>query len=130
MSSTETIIKSLRSMGEGGFTKLITSYAKTVHPTLTREQAFTKIFTANDDEGKAIRCAWLISKGQVVTGESSDDDDARDNDDDSDAMEELNALAEAERRRKPSLSKAQAFAKVYSENHELAVKERLQNRPR
>jgi hypothetical protein len=47
-----------------------------------------------------------------------------------DALDELERLARQARRRNPSLTKAAAFAKVYSENHELAAKERLQTRPR
>ncbi len=47
-------------------------------------------------------------------------------------LDELNALAEQERRRNPGMSKALAFSKVYTDpaNAALAQRERRQNRPR
>jgi hypothetical protein len=133
--------KTLREVGEHGFVKMVTRYAKTVHPTLSREQAFTKVFMADDAEGLAIRKCWQISK----QGRSAplDDDEAGDEarDVEGDALDELrrahgNALAALERlavearRLDPKLTKAQSFAKVYSANPELAAAERRQNRPR
>ena len=58
--------KTLREVGEAGFTKMVEKYAKTVHPTLTREQAFTKVFTEDSDEGRAIRRAYQIAKQGVA----------------------------------------------------------------
>ena len=57
---------------------------------------------------------------------------ADDDDDDDDALEELNRLAEKERRRENGMTKAAAFAKVYCDpaNAKLAQRERAQNRPR
>ena len=114
--------KTLRAVGEAGFTRMIEKYAKTVHPTLTKEQAFTKVFLADDDEGRAIRHAWQIAKQSIAADEPSDDD----------ALDELETLAAEERRRNPKLSKAQAFAKVYTDpaNARLASRERAANRPR
>jgi hypothetical protein len=121
--------KTLRAVGEAGFTKMVEKYAKTVHPTLTKEQAFCKVFLADDDEGAAIRRAWQIAK-QVPL----DDDEAAEEAEDveGDALEELEELATAERRRCPTLTKAQAFTKVYVDpaNAKLAQRERRQHRPR
>ena len=65
--------KTLREVGEAGFTKMVEKYAKTVHPDLTREQAFTKVFTDDNDEGRAIRRAWQISKGQGIPAGALDE---------------------------------------------------------
>jgi hypothetical protein len=123
--------KTLRAVGEHGFTKMIEKYAKTVHPTLTKEQAFCKVFLADDDEGAAIRRAWQIAKQGSAP---LDDDEAEDEADgvEDDALEELQELATAERRRCPTLTKAQAFTKVYVDpaNAKLAARERRANRPR
>jgi hypothetical protein len=106
--------------------KIVTPSAKSRHPELTREQAFSKIFTADDVEGRALRRAWQISKGQVPT-EPTDEDDGDEN-----ALDELNTLAEQERHRNPGMSKAAAFAKIYTHpaNASIAARERRQNRPR
>jgi hypothetical protein len=131
MSRTETIVKNLREVGEAEYTKMVTCYAKTVHPTLTKEQAFCKVFEAPDAEGRAIRSAWVIAKGGSVSGPMDEDDVDDANDEiEGDAMDQLDQLAGEERRRNPSLSKAQAFAKVYSDNPKLAARERVQNKPR
>ena len=123
--------KTLRSVGEAGFTKMVEKYAKTVHPTLTREQAFTKVFTSDDDEGRAIRRAWQIAKGQGIPAGALDEP-SEDDDEEGDALDELNELAAEERRRNPGMSKAVAFSKIYTDpaNAKLAQRERRQNRPR
>ncbi len=130
MTSTARILKNLRSMGEAEFVKIVTDHARTVHPTLTKEQAFTKVFTAADSEGQAIRRCWLIAKGQDIA--SGPLDEPITDDDDADALDELNELAEQERRRNPGMSKAVAFTKVYTDpaNAALAQRERRQNQPR
>lgn len=124
MNSTERIEKNLRAMGEHEYTKIIGNCAKKLYPELTREQAFSKVFTAEDAEGQAIRRCWQIAK------QGGDSDEVAAAEDDENALDELNALAADEKRRDPKLTKAQAFAKAYSDNPELAAKERLQNRPR
>ena len=126
----QNMTKTLREVGEAGFTKMIETYAKTVHPTLTREQAFTKVFLADDAEGAAIRRAWQISKGQGIAAGALDE--PSEDDDEGDALDELNALAAEERRRNPKLTKQAAFTKIYVDpaNAALAAKERRQNRPR
>jgi hypothetical protein len=123
--------KTLREVGEHGFTKMVEKYAKTVHPTLTREQAFTKVFTEDNDEGRAIRRAWQISKGQGIAAGALDEP-SQDDDEEGDALDDLNALAAEERRRNPKLTKAQAFTKAYTDpaNAQLAQRERRANRPR
>jgi hypothetical protein len=124
------ITKTLRAVGEHGFSEMIRKYARTVYPELTREQAFTKEFTADDDEGRAIRRAWMISKGQGIPAGALDE--PTDDDDDESALDELNELAAEERRRNPKLTKQAAFTKVYTDlsNVELVKRERRANRPR
>ena len=60
--------KTLREVGEHGFYEMVRKYAKTVHPTLTKEQAFTKVFTEDSDTGRAIRRAHQIAKHGVADG--------------------------------------------------------------
>lgn len=119
--------KNVIAMGEAEYTRIVTDYAKRLYPELSRERAFSKVFTADDAESVAIRKYWQISK-QGVADEPADERD--DDEDDTDALEELNELAEQERRRASGMSKYAAFAKVYQDNPALAAKERRQNRPR
>jgi hypothetical protein len=122
--------KNVRAMGEHAYTAIVQKYASGNRlPNETAAQAFTRVFTEDSDEGRAIRKFWQISK-QGMPAEPSDDDE-RDGDD-SDALEELNRLAEAERRRENGMSKAAAFTKIYCDpaNARLAQRERAQNRPR
>jgi hypothetical protein len=58
-------------------------------------------------------------------------EDAQDVNDGSKAYEQLMELAEKQRRLSPTLTIAQAFARVYAEqqNADLAARERLRNRP-
>jgi hypothetical protein len=125
MDSTTRILKNVSSMGELEYTRIISDYAKTVYPSLSRERAFAKVFEDPDSIG--IRRLWQVAKGQVVADEPNDDDEA----DDTDALDELNKLAEQERRRSGT-SKAVAFSKVYCDpaNVELVKRERRANRPR
>ena len=122
--------KTLRAVGEHGFVKMVERYGKTVHPELSAAAAFTKVFTADDEAGAAIRRAWLVSK----QGAPLDDDEAAEEAEgvEDDALEELEELARDERRRNPKLTKAQAFTKVFTDpaNAKLAQRERAQNRPR
>jgi hypothetical protein len=126
--------KTLREVGEHGFVKMVTRYGKTVHPTLTGAQAFTKVFTADDDEGRAIRTAWQIAKGADLPSDARDEprDDTDDTGADGDALSKLEQLGAEVRKRNPQLTKAQAFSKAYSDpaNVELVKAERRANRPR
>jgi hypothetical protein len=130
MESTTRILKNVQQMGEAEYTRLVTNYAKSLYPTLSEELAFTKVFCGTDAESIAIRAAWQIAKGGSLAVDPDDDAD-RDDDDDADAMAELERLAAAERKR-TGMSKARAFAKVYTdpENAKLAAAERRANRPR
>jgi hypothetical protein len=142
MSSTATILKNARALGEHGMTKLITDYAKQRFPELTAAQAFVKCFTEDSDEGKALRTIHAISKGVVdadgpereygfgrgrgVAGGALDPDEVEDEaeGEQDDAMDELNELAEQERKRDPSLSKAAAFTKVFCDPANVALAKR------
>jgi hypothetical protein len=126
MDKTERMLKNVRSMGESEYVRLVTDYARKQYPTLTKEQAFCKVFEASDSEGQATGTSGKIAQQGV------DDDEAANEAEDveNDALDELETLAAEERRRNPKLSKAQAFTKAYSDNPELAAKERRQNRPR
>ena len=50
--------KNVTAMGEAEYTRIVTDYAKRLHPELSRERAFNKVFTADDDAGQAIRKMW------------------------------------------------------------------------
>ena len=76
-----------------------------------------------------IRRAWQISKqGPHNDDEAADEAEGVEDD----ALEELEELAQQERRRCPQLSKQQAFTKVYTDpaNAKLAQRERARYRPR
>jgi hypothetical protein len=124
------MVKNVKAMGEAEYTRIVGDYAKRLHPELTRERAFAKIFIEDSDEGRAIRKMWQVSKEGDL--ESDGRDDAPTVEDDEDAMEELERLAEQQRRRENGMSKAAAFTKVYTDpaNAKLAQRERMQNRPR
>ena len=121
--------KNVRAMGEHEYTRIVADYAKRLYPELTRERAFAKIFTEDSDEARAIRKMWQVSKGSDRPLNAVDEPDD-DEDDDEDALEELNRLAEEQRRRENGMTKEAAFVKVYLANPKLAAKERQQNRPR
>ena len=125
--SMDRMTKNVRAMGEAEYTRIVTDYAKRLHPDLSRERAFNKVFTADDDAGQAIRKMWQVSKEGDLESDGRDGEPSVE--DDEDAMEELEELAEQERRRSGT-SKAVAFTKVYEANPELAARERRQNRPR
>jgi hypothetical protein len=123
--------KNVIAMGEHEYTRILQKHASDNRlPNETAVQAFSRIFTEDTDEGRAIRKFWQISKqGSAAVDEDERDDDE---DDERDAMEELEELAREERRRTHGMSKAQAFAKIYTDpaNAKLAQRERRQNRPR
>jgi hypothetical protein len=125
MSSISTTLKALRGMDEHTFVKIVTKAAKERFPALSGPQAFTKLFTSDDEAGRAIRAAHGIVKGEADYPRDPDFEDDRDADEES-ALDALNALAEQERRRDPKLSKAQSFARAYTDpaNAALAKRER------
>ena len=128
MDSTTRMLKNVRSMGEHEYTRIVGDYAKRLYPELTRERAFVKVFTSDDAEGRAIRHFWQISKQAPLDDEPVDDAD----EEDEDALAELETLAAEVRRRCPTLTKAQAFTKAYTDpaNAKLAARERAQHRPK
>jgi hypothetical protein len=128
--------KTLRSVGEHGFSKMVQKYADSVRqPNETQAQAFTRVFSEDSEQGLTIRKFWQVSKGADLPSDARDepsDDERDDGDDDTDALEELETLAREERRRNAGMSKAVAFAKIYTDpaNARLAQRERMQHRPR
>jgi hypothetical protein len=155
MSSTTTILKSARALGEHGVTALIQKHADSVRlPNETSAQAFVRVFTADDATGKALRYVHSVAKG-VVTADSPDGlgrsegvrsgalsasaydasdaelEDSAEDDRDS-ALALLEQLADKLRAKRPELSKAAAFSKVYCDpaNVALAARERAQSRRR
>jgi hypothetical protein len=147
------IMKTLRSLTEAEFTTAVTTAAKAKFPELSAARAFSKVFEDQGPEGVAVRRAWLIVKGVVpadspereyglgnsrgisggalsgreyAASDSEVEDDAED--DRFDALAALERLAERERRRDPSLSKAQSFTRVFVDpaNVALAKAERRQ----
>lgn len=89
----------------------------------TREQAFARYYMDDADFRKAI----AIANGRPV--DHGNYQHTIEKADVADALGELNKLAADLRKRKPELSTAQAFAKVYEMHPELAHAERDQNRP-
>ena len=118
------------SLTEANFTKLAILAAKRdkFPDLLGDDRAFSKYFHQHEIVRKAhaIIKAYpqMVTIMPVVTGNNSVDDD------DLDALAQLQALAEEQRKRSPTLTFEQSFAKVYAANPELARRERAQNRPR
>jgi hypothetical protein len=93
-------------------------------------------YCALDEQGLQYRKAIAVAKGTVTlkpvqVGGLTATQDAADQDD-SEAANQLEHLAEEQRRRAPEMSKAQAYAKVYEDpaNMHLAVAERRAARAR
>ena len=126
--------KNVKAMGEAEYVRIVTDFAKRLHPELSRERAFSKVFLADDDAGQAIRKMWQVSKGsgdRPLNAVDEPDEPDEDDEDDTDALAELEELARQERMRANGmLTKEAAFVKVYQANPKLAAKERRQNRPR
>jgi len=127
-----------RSVDEAGFTRLITDHAQRLHPGLRPVQAFSKVFTANDEDGVALRKAHAVIKNSPMMKLAypvSDGNDVAVTDgrgtvnDDSDALATLTQMAE--KARKPGESFATAFSRTYLDpaNRHLVAAERQQNRP-
>jgi hypothetical protein len=89
----------------------------------SREQAFVRVFSADDAGGLLMRKAVAIIKNMPRM--------RRDDGGGTKAIDELTTKAAELRRRDPSLSKEQSFTKVYEdpENADLARRERLESRP-
>lgn len=121
-------------LSEAEFTKLVHDYAQADRKQgETPQQAFTRTFTADTDEGWTLRKAHAVVKSfpQVMSVEPTQvgGEAALNVNDPTDAYDQLVALAEKQRALAPSMTIEQAFARVYAENPGLAARERLQNRP-
>jgi hypothetical protein len=110
-------------VSEHELTQLVVDAAKREYPDLSDAQAFAKAFAAATPEGEILRRAVQVAK---VAGVSGDDGDAEDA---AAALEELHRLADAERRRDPSLSASQAFARVFADPRNAALAHRAHKRP-
>jgi hypothetical protein len=116
------------SLTEAQLTEAITCYGKACFPDLRPDKAFAKVFSSDDEVGITFRKAIQIAKGMMPIIPVFVDADSVN--DPVNALEELERLVERMRAAEPALSKAQAFAKVYAANPQLAAAERRQNRPR
>jgi hypothetical protein len=94
-------------------------------PNLTREQAFVQKYGAD----RKFWAAITISNNGVPPVEWDDDEDEDEDESDIDALDEIAAKARELRKRDPSLSSEQAFAKAYTDpaNRDLAKRERKQH---
>jgi hypothetical protein len=114
-------------LSEHEITAAATDAAARELPNLTREQAFVQKYGAD----RKFWAAITISNNGVPPVEWDDDEDEEDEDEEEtgDAVEEIAAKARELRRRDPTLTAEQAFAKAYSDpaNRELAKRERRQN---
>jgi hypothetical protein len=124
-------------LAETEFTKIVHDHAqRDRREGESPDQAFARVFSANTDESRTIRRAHAMTKRfpntmvtkPVQVGGAA----ATAVDDPTDALAQLQRLAEEQRRLSPTLTIEQAFARVYAatENVELVNRERLQNRPR
>jgi hypothetical protein len=134
MSSIATLRK-ISALGEHHFTGVLQKHADSVRlPGETRAQAFARVFTADSAEGQAFRTLYQVAKqGSVYDradlnmdrapldpDEAEEEaegvvDDALEDERDHDPMELLERLATALRARDSKLTKAQAFAKAYTD---------------
>jgi hypothetical protein len=90
-------------------------------------QSFSRMFSDDSAEGRTLREAYALTKVATLDVEPTfvGGADARDvNNDRSRAFQRLTSMAEELRRRSPTLSSAQAFARVFEDpgNAELAAK--------
>src|SRR5262249_2264309 len=120
MDSTSNILKNLSSMGEAAYTRVVQKYADSVRlPNETSAQTFSRVFSAPDAEGRAIRNAWLISKGAVAVDDADDVADAVADDDREDggpsSLEWLQRLADKLRAQHPEWTREKCFTKVYTD---------------
>jgi hypothetical protein len=107
-------------------------YAMSRFPELTSEQAFAKIYGDARSSGEA-RAFWdaceaLKQAGFMPTRLDDEEDDDEENGEET-ALDEIAEKAKALRRRDPTLTAEQAFAKAYTDpaNRDLAKRERRQN---
>jgi hypothetical protein len=137
-------LRKISALGEHHFAGVIQKHADSVRlPGETSAQAFARVFTADTEEGRAIRTLYQVAKQGSVYDRAMDrapltPDEAQDEgeevvddalDDERDPMELLERLAAALRARDSKLTKQQAFAKVYTDpaNAHLVRRERTRS---
>jgi hypothetical protein len=112
---------------EHDLTKMIEEYAlRSRLSGESPEQAFSRVFAADDAEGRLFRKAVAVAKQaplQVVG------DDATDSDDPAAAVAQLERLAAALRRHSPELTEEQAFDRVFVDPANAALAARAHRRP-
>jgi hypothetical protein len=125
-----------RDITERELSLLAKGYAMKRFPELTGDAAFAKAYGDARSSGEARAfwdaCETLKQAGFMPTrldDDDEEDDDEENGEENSDALDEITEKAKALRRRDPTLTAEQAFAKAYSDpaNRELAKRERRQN---
>jgi hypothetical protein len=110
-------------VSEHELVSLLVTELKRAEPDLSDAAAFSKAFSAAGPNGELLRRAVGIAKAAQVGGDDGDAEDA------AAALEELRRLADAERRRDPSLSASQAFARVFADPRHAELARRAHKRP-
>jgi hypothetical protein len=131
------------SITEQELTKAITDHAVRLHPNLRPDAAFAKVYADDTTEAEILRRACQIvkdaalSKSMLLTMPQTSSVGASGTADQTvnspkAAIEQLQALADEQRRRSPDLTKEQAFSRVYQDpkNAGLAARERRESRLR
>lgn len=126
------------SISEHELVNLISNYAK------AHDTTFAKMFERNDDVGLALRKAVDIAKNAQFLSRTTTLDKAvtlaprvtggraaLSVNNPRDVMDDLQKLVDQQRAQNPTLSEAQAFARVYQDpnNKDLVTRERAANRP-
>jgi hypothetical protein len=121
-------------INEHEFTEFATEHAQKLYPDKTPAAAFATVFTDGGADGLTLRRAHAVVKASHAVQMFGPTFPAAAKADRSEgkAYNELMAKAEELRKARPELSKAQAFAAVYSDrsNIELAKRERAESAPR
>jgi hypothetical protein len=132
----------VNSVTEADLEKAIRKYAQGLYPSLSPAKAFSECFCADTEEGRALRKAHaairdsqfakatlmpILPVSTSVGGTRADDQSVNNP---KPALDQITELANRMRAASPDLSHAQAFARAYAANPELARREREENRPR
>jgi hypothetical protein len=125
-----------RDITERELSLLAKGYAMKRFPELTGDAAFAKAYGDARSSGEARAfwdaCETLKQAGFMPTrldDDDEEDDDEENGEENSDALDEITEKAKALRRRDPTLTAEQAFAKAYTDpaNRDLAKRERKQH---
>jgi hypothetical protein len=116
-------------ISEAEFTELCTEQAKREFPSLARDVAFAKFFSAPENVAVRKAHALVVKASHSFTSAEPSVDTKHGT---GSAFDLLQAKANELRKRSPELTKEQAFSAVFADpaNRELAVAEREENRPR